>query len=95
LLWFIVTFLVVGLIAGFMARTLVPGEDPLSVGATTVLGVSGSLVGGFLGYLLFGKDASDGAFRVSGLLGSIVGAVIAFGAWRYRQSRASGRAALR
>ncbi|MBN1173312.1 MAG: GlsB/YeaQ/YmgE family stress response membrane protein [Micromonosporaceae bacterium] len=45
--------------------------------ATILLGIVGSFVGGFLGYLLFGKDADEGALRPSGLIGSIIGAVIA------------------
>jgi uncharacterized membrane protein YeaQ/YmgE (transglycosylase-associated protein family) len=37
----------------------------------------GSLIGGFLGYLIFGSDRSSGAFQTSGLIGSIIGAIIA------------------
>jgi uncharacterized membrane protein YeaQ/YmgE (transglycosylase-associated protein family) len=73
---FIITMLVVGLIAGFLARLLVPGRDPMSVGATILLGIVGSFVGGFLGYVLFGKDLTDGAIQPSGIIGSIIGAVI-------------------
>ena len=43
---------------------------------TIVLGIIGSFVGGFLGYLLFHKDAQDGFFQPSGIIGSIIGAVI-------------------
>src|SRR4051794_41894904 len=68
--------LVVGLVAGFLARLLVPGRDPMSVGATILLGIIGSFVGGFLGYVLFGKDLSDGAIQPSGIIGSIIGAGI-------------------
>jgi uncharacterized membrane protein YeaQ/YmgE (transglycosylase-associated protein family) len=73
---FIITMLVVGLIAGFLARLLVPGRDPMSVGATILLGIVGSFVGGLLGYVLFGKDLTDGAIQPSGIIGSIIGAVI-------------------
>jgi uncharacterized membrane protein YeaQ/YmgE (transglycosylase-associated protein family) len=76
-LWFIITLIVVGAIAGFLARLLVPGPDPMGVLATIVLGIVGSFVGGFLGYILFGKDASSGALQPSGLIGSIIGAIIA------------------
>ena len=77
--------LVVGLIAGFVARALVPGRDAMSVGGTILLGIVGSFVGGFIGYALFNKDANEGALQVSNVLGSIVGAVIVCGratAWR-------------
>jgi uncharacterized membrane protein YeaQ/YmgE (transglycosylase-associated protein family) len=58
------------------------GRDPMGVVATIVLGIIGSFVGGFLGYLLFRKDAAAGAFETSGLIGSIVGAVIALLVYR-------------
>jgi len=72
----IISLLVIGLIAGAIARLLVPGRQNMSIGATIVLGVVGSFVGGFLGYLLFRKDGDDGFFQTSGILGSIIGAII-------------------
>jgi uncharacterized membrane protein YeaQ/YmgE (transglycosylase-associated protein family) len=74
---FILYLLVVGLIAGFIARALVPGRDPMGLVATIVLGIVGSFIGGFLGWALFGHDLEDGALQASGLIGSIIGAVIA------------------
>ena len=79
---FIVSMLVVGAIAGFLARLVVPGPDPMSIPATILLGVVGSFIGGFLGYLLFHKDAGAGPLQTSGLLGSIIGAVIALLVYR-------------
>ena len=72
----IISLLIIGLIAGAVARLLIPGRQNMSVGMTLVLGIIGSFVGGFLGYLLFHKDGQDGFFQPSGILGSIVGAVI-------------------
>jgi uncharacterized membrane protein YeaQ/YmgE (transglycosylase-associated protein family) len=80
--WFIV-FLLIGLIAGFLARLLVPGKDPMGFFATLLLGILGSLLGGFLGYIIFNKDVSKGAFQTSGLFGSIIGAVILLLIWRW------------
>ena len=77
MLGFIITMVIIGLIAGFLARALVPGRDPMTVGGTILLGIVGSFIGGFLGYVLFGADVSDGAVQPSGLIGSVVGAVIA------------------
>jgi uncharacterized membrane protein YeaQ/YmgE (transglycosylase-associated protein family) len=79
---FILSLIVIGLIAGFVARLLLPGPDPMSVLATIVLGMVGSFVGGFVGWLLFGHDLSDGALQASGLFGSIVGALIVLGIYR-------------
>lgn len=88
---FILFLLVIGLVAGFLARLLVPGRDPMSVGQTLVLGVVGSFIGGFIGYALFRKDGEDGAFQASGLIGSVVGAVIALLIWRALHNRGSHR----
>ena len=76
MLGFILYMLVVGIIAGFLARLLVPGRDSMGFFATVLLGIVGSLIGGFLGYVLFGKDLDEGALQVSGIIGSIIGAVI-------------------
>lgn len=72
----------IGFIAGVVARIVVPGRDRMGLVATMILGVVGSFIGGFLGYVLFGTDVEDGALQPSGLVGSIVGAVIALLAYR-------------
>jgi len=91
MLGFIVAMIIVGAIAGFLARLLVPGPDPLSVVGTIVLGIIGSFVGGFLGYVLFGKDIDEGALQASGIVGSVIGAIVALliynAAGRSRTSR--------
>ena len=68
---------IIGIVAGYLARLIVPGRDDMSVAQTIVLGIVGSFVGGFLGFLLFHKDGSDGFVQPSSWIGSIVGAVIA------------------
>ncbi len=82
MLGFIITLIIVGAIAGFIARAVVPGRDPMGVVGTIVLGIVGSFVGGFLGYLLFGRDASEGALQPSGIIGSILGAIVALLVYR-------------
>ena len=72
----IVSLVIVGLIAGAVARLVVPGKQNLSILATIGLGIVGSFVGGFLGYLLFRSDRADGFFQPSGIFGSIIGAII-------------------
>jgi len=73
----IISLIVVGLIAGALARLLVPGRQDIGIAATILLGIVGSFIGGFLGYVIFHKDASSGFFQPAGLVGSIIGAVIA------------------
>ncbi len=82
MLWSILVLLFVGLIAGLIARALVPGSDSMSLLRTTVLGVIGSFIGGFLGYVLVGHDISEGALQPSGIIGSIVGAIVALIVYR-------------
>ena len=82
MLGLIVYLLIVGAIAGYLARLLVPGPDPMGFFATVLLGIVGSFVGGFLGYALFDKDVGEGALQLSGVLGSIIGAIIALLVWR-------------
>jgi uncharacterized membrane protein YeaQ/YmgE (transglycosylase-associated protein family) len=75
-LGFIVYLLIIGIVAGFLARFLVPGPDPMGFWATVLVGVIGSFVGGFLGYVLFNEDFDEGAIQASGIIGSVIGAVI-------------------
>ena len=77
----IVSLVIVGLIAGAVARLVVPGKQNLSILATIGLGIVGSFVGGFLGYLLFRADRADGFFQPSGIFGSIIGAIIVLLLW--------------
>jgi len=73
----IISMVIVGAIAGFIARALVPGDDSMSIPKTILLGIVGSFVGGFLGKLIFGKDSSEGFFQPSGIIGAIIGSIIA------------------
>ncbi|MGB6058497.1 MAG: GlsB/YeaQ/YmgE family stress response membrane protein [Microthrixaceae bacterium] len=88
MLW-IIGAIIIGLIAGFLARAVVPGDDPMGVGGTLILGLVGSLIGGFLGYILFHKDGDSGALQLSGIIGSFIGAIIALLIWRAIQSRST------
>jgi uncharacterized membrane protein YeaQ/YmgE (transglycosylase-associated protein family) len=74
---FIIALFIIGIVAGYLARLLVPGPDPMSFLQTVALGVVGSFVGGFLGYLIFDADVDEGAFQASGIIGSILGAIVA------------------
>jgi uncharacterized membrane protein YeaQ/YmgE (transglycosylase-associated protein family) len=83
----IVVWLLIGLVAGFLARILVPGRNRMSLVATIVLGLIGSVIGGLLGDLL---TKGDQEFAPAGILGSILGAIIALLVWRAVTQRRRG-----
>ncbi|RSM57226.1 GlsB/YeaQ/YmgE family stress response membrane protein [Amycolatopsis sp. WAC 01376] len=71
--WTILGWILFGLIAGFIARALVPGKDDIGVLRTIVLGIIGSVVGGLLfGLLTVGLRG----FQPAGWIGSVIGAII-------------------
>jgi len=88
---FLLYLLIIGIVAGFLARALVPGPDPMGIGATILLGIVGSFIGGFLGWALFGKDLDDGAFQASGIIGSVIGAIVALLVYRATTDRRAVR----
>ncbi len=81
----IIVWLIIGLLAGLIARALVPGNDAMGIGGTLVLGLIGSLVGGFLGNLFV-----EGQLKVeaAGIIGSIIGAIVALLIYRSMGARA-------
>lgn len=81
MLGLIISIIIIGLIAGAVARLVVPGRQNLSIVMTIVLGIIGSFVGGFLGYLLFGADQGGGFLQPAGIIGSIIGAIIVLLIW--------------
>ena len=87
MLWTIIGLIVIGLIAGLIARAIIPGKQSIGILLTIVLGIVGSFVGGLIGYVLFRNDNEDGALQASGLIGSVVGAVLALLVWRAIQRR--------
>jgi uncharacterized membrane protein YeaQ/YmgE (transglycosylase-associated protein family) len=73
---FIVVLLVIGLIAGAVARLLVPGRDSIGILGTILLGVVGSFVGGFLDALVQYHTLSIHTFHATGIIWSIIGAIV-------------------
>src|SRR5687768_1211703 len=71
---YILAALLVGLVAGFLARALLPGKDSMGVIPTIILGLAGSLVGFYL-FRAIGIGDGD-KFDIGGLIGAVVGAMI-------------------
>jgi uncharacterized membrane protein YeaQ/YmgE (transglycosylase-associated protein family) len=76
MLGFIVILIVVGLIAGLLARLLVPGRDPIGILGTILLGIVGSFVGGFIWNLIDYHRFAPHKFHPAGIIGSILGAIV-------------------
>ena len=76
-IWYVIT----GFVVGLLARALLPGADQMGIVATTVLGIVGSVVGGFIGRLVK-KPEPGAAFHPAGFLLSLVGAIVVLLLWR-------------
>ena len=81
-----ISWAVFGLVIGLIARMLYPGRQPMGFIATMILGIVGSLLGGFVSYA-FGFHPEEGAFRGAGWIMSIVGALIVVWAGLFIGSR--------
>jgi uncharacterized membrane protein YeaQ/YmgE (transglycosylase-associated protein family) len=73
--------IILGILAGFIARALMPGRDPMGFFATILLGLAGALVGFFLFTAVLGIGDTD-MFDLGGLVGAIIGAMILLGIYR-------------
>ena len=73
----IILFIIVGLVAGLIARALLPGRQSMGLVATTLLGMAGSLVGGFIGSLFRGgSGGSMFSLHPAGIIMSVLGAML-------------------
>lgn len=72
----IIGWILLGLIAGAIAKALMPGKDPGGCLITMLLGIVGALLGGWLGRVVFGIDSVDGFFQLSTWIAAIIGSVI-------------------
>jgi len=86
----ILAMLIIGLIAGALAKLIMPGKDPGGIWITMLLGIAGSFIAGFLGHALGWYKVGEGP----GLVGSILGAVILLGIYRVVAGRRSHAAAV-
>ncbi|HYK71286.1 MAG TPA: GlsB/YeaQ/YmgE family stress response membrane protein [Streptosporangiaceae bacterium] len=73
---FIIILIVIGFVVGAIARLLVPGRDNIGFIGTTLLGIVGSFVGGFLWELIEYHQIETNHFRGVGIIGSVIGAVV-------------------
>ena len=72
----IIAFIVLGLLAGVIAKAIMPGDDPGGIIITALIGIVGALVGGFIAAAVFGADPLDEFFDISTWLTAVVGAIV-------------------
>jgi uncharacterized membrane protein YeaQ/YmgE (transglycosylase-associated protein family) len=87
----LIAAIIIGIIAGYLGRALLPGDDSMGFVATVVVGIVGALVGWALFLYVFGIGDKD-KFDLGGIIGAIVGTMIVLLILRAVNGRGRGRA---
>ena len=88
----IIAFIILGALAGAIAKAIMPGSDPGGFIITTLIGIAGALLGGFIAAVLFGAHPLDEFFDISTWLTAIVGSIILLAIYRVITNHDDGRA---
>ncbi len=91
----IIAFIILGLLAGLIAKAIMPGNDPGGFIITAIIGMVGALLGGFLAGALFNADPMDEFFDISTWLTAIVGSIILLALYRVIVNRRDGHSVVR
>ncbi len=78
----IIGWVLLGLVAGVIAKAIMPGDDPGGIIVTILLGIVGALIGGFLANALLGRDVNEQFFDLATWVSAIVGALIVLAIYR-------------
>jgi len=87
----IIAFIILGLLAGVIAKAVLPGDDPGGIIVTTLIGIAGAIIGGFLAAALFGAHPLDEFFDISTWLTAIIGAIVLLVIYRLVVGRSRSR----
>ena len=87
----IIAFIILGLLAGLIAKAILPGDDPGGIIVTTIIGIVGALLGGFLAAALFDAHPLDDFFDLSTWITAIVGSIVLLLIYRLVVGRAGHR----
>ena len=79
----ILAWIILGLIAGAIAKAIMPGRDPGGFIVTALIGIVGAVIGGFLGNMIFGIGGVSGV-DIRSILIAVVGALVLL--WVYRMA---------
>jgi len=88
----IIAFIILGALAGVIAKAIMPGNDPGGFIVTTIIGVVGALLGGFLAAALFDAHPLDEFFDISTWVTAVIGSIILLALYRVIANRNDGRA---
>ena len=83
----IIGWIVLGLLAGLIAKRIMPGAERIGVVITTLLGIGGALLGGFIATALGLGDPIDEFFDLSTWLAAVIGALILLYLWNMIRKR--------
>jgi uncharacterized membrane protein YeaQ/YmgE (transglycosylase-associated protein family) len=86
----IIGWIVLGLLAGAIAKLILPGKDPGGIIITMLVGIVGALLGGFLASVLFDVDVNDEFFDLATWVSAIAGALILLLLYRLFTGRRTG-----
>ena len=81
MLGMIIAAIVIGIIAGYLGRLLLPGKDPMGFVGTVIAGIAGSLVGFFIFTSVLGIGDND-KFDLGGIIGAVIGTMIVLAIYR-------------
>ena len=87
----IIAWIILGFAAGMVAKQLVPGKDSQGLVLTTLIGVGGALLGGFVATELFNIDGIQGFFNLATWVTAIAGAAVLLVAYHLVTGQRSGR----
>ncbi|MDQ3874369.1 MAG: GlsB/YeaQ/YmgE family stress response membrane protein [Actinomycetota bacterium] len=77
----IIGWIILGLLAGLIAKAILPGDQPGGIIVTTLIGVAGALIAGFIAQAIGFGDPIDEFFDISTWVAAIVGALILLVVW--------------
>ncbi|MGW9209702.1 GlsB/YeaQ/YmgE family stress response membrane protein [Embleya sp. NPDC055664] len=86
----IIAWIILGLVAGIIAKMLVPGRDPGGFVVTIVIGIVGALLGGYLAVHLFHVHGTQGFFNLSTWVSAIAGAALLLVGYRLFEGQRGG-----
>ena len=87
----IIAFVILGLLAGAIAKSLLPGDDPGGFIVTAIIGIVGAILGGFLAAALFDAHPLDDFFDISTWLTAIIGSIVLLLLYRLVAGHGNGR----